>query len=240
MCWLHHRVAGLYWITKITFPLCEPHNPLERIARANPKVTYHQPVCGRKARNQGRGLLLQSLANRSQRCSSSSKSAHCRLQSQTMSVQDVDIQIRQCHASVFLDDQGVGTRLKYADSHVKQWRLGSRTFTITSYEPISWAMAAWYWLRDLLNFTELPGCNICVRRDAFFAVGGLHPVPQGLGIDAVFSFELRRLARMQPHRRLRFLVGPSVMTAGRHLSLRRSLRRPGQVQRYVVAQAAKS
>ncbi len=126
-----------------------------------------------------------------------------------------------------------GARYKYFGRRVRQWRLGSRTFTLTSYEPLSLMMATWYLLRDLFNYPELPGCNMCVRREAFFAVGGLPSVPRNLGIDAAFSYELLRLIRKQGWGRIRFLLSPAVLTAARHLSIERSATRLKQIQRYL-------
>lgn len=133
-----------------------------------------------------------------------------------------------------------GARHKYENGRVWRWRLGSHTFTITSYEPLNWMMTLWYLMRDLFNFTELPGCNMCVRRNAFFAVKGFRPVKKGLGVDAVFSFELRRLATSKGGKRLRYLLSPSVLTAARHLSLKRSSKRLKQIHRYVTSQKTTS
>jgi len=129
-----------------------------------------------------------------------------------------------------------GARFKYTDGKVARWRLGPHTFTLTVYEPLSWFVASWYLVRDLFKFTELPGCNMCVRRWAFEAVRGLRPVPHGMGVDAAFSLELRRLARARGDGRLRFLMTPAVLTSARHLSLSRSRRRLGQVRRYLDSQ----
>lgn len=126
-----------------------------------------------------------------------------------------------------------GTRYKYFGRRIRQWRLGSRTFTLTSYEPLSLMMTMWYLLRDLFNYPELPGCNMCVRREAFFAVGGLPSVPRNLGIDAAFSYELLRLIRKQGWGRIRYLLSPTVLTAARHLSMERSAKRLKQIQRYL-------
>ena len=126
-----------------------------------------------------------------------------------------------------------GARYKYFGRQVRQWRLGSRVFSLTSYEPLSLMMTMWYLLRDLFNYPELPGCNMCVRRQAFFAVGGLPTVPRNLGIDAAFSYELLRLIRKQGWGRIRFLLSPAVLTAARHLSIERSTQRPKQIQRYL-------
>jgi glycosyltransferase involved in cell wall biosynthesis len=129
-----------------------------------------------------------------------------------------------------------GVRFKYTDGRIHQWRLGQHTFKITVYEPISWGMALWYIIRDLLNFTELPGCNICVRREAFFTVGGLPSVPNNRGIDAAFSYELRHLTNSRGRGRQRYLLVPSVLTSSRFLSVERSKSRLKQIQRYVDSQ----
>jgi glycosyltransferase involved in cell wall biosynthesis len=129
-----------------------------------------------------------------------------------------------------------GTRFKYVNRSILQWRLGQRNFTITNYEPLSWFIALWYLVRDLFHFTELPGCNMCVRRNAFLAIGGLPPVQIDQGIDAAFSFELRRLIRTQGRGRLRYLFSPPVLTSARHLSWARSSKRLKQIHRYVEGQ----
>lgn len=129
-----------------------------------------------------------------------------------------------------------GTRYKYVNRTIRQWSFGQRTFTVTNYEPLSWFIALWYLVRDFFHFTELPGCNMCVRRNAFFAIGGLPSVQINQGIDAAFSFELRRLIRRQGRGRLRYLFSPPVLTSARHLSWTRSSRRLKQIHRYIEGQ----
>lgn len=125
------------------------------------------------------------------------------------------------------------TRFKYVNGTLHQWHLGHRTFTLTGYEPLSWIITAWYVVRDLFNFTELPGCNMCVRQNAFLAIGGIPPVQLNEGIDAAFSYELRRLTRRLGRGRLRFLLSPPVLTSARHLSWKRSSTRLKQIHRYI-------
>lgn len=129
-----------------------------------------------------------------------------------------------------------GARFKYTDGRMRQLHLGHRTFRITVYEPISWAMTMWHFSRDLFNYTELPGCNMCVRREAFFAVGGLPSVPNNRGIDAAFSYELRRLTKTRGKGRQRYLLTPTVLTSARFLSVERSKSRLKQMDRYLSSQ----
>ena len=129
-----------------------------------------------------------------------------------------------------------GARFKYTDGRMLELHLGNRTFRITVYEPISWGMALWYFTRDLFNYTELPGCNMCVRREAFFAVGGLPHVPDNRGIDAAFSYELRRLTNTRGKGRQRYLLSPSVLTSARFISVERSKTRLKQMERYLDSQ----
>ncbi len=117
-------------------------------------------------------------------------------------------------------------RIKYYDGRAVLFKLGSQTFTITNYFFLNFNMHIWYFFKTLLGFPELIGCNIIVRREIFFKVGGFKQLPEGLiGIDKVFSDSLIYLTRKMKKGRIRTLNFVSVLTSGRFLNVRRSLER---------------
>ena len=120
-------------------------------------------------------------------------------------------------------------RIKYYDGRAVLFKLGSQTFTITNYFFLNFNMHIWYFFKTLLGFPELIGCNIIVRREIFFKVGGFKQLPEGLiGIDKVFSDSLIYLTRKMKKGRIRTLNFVSVLTSGRFLNARRSLGRISQ------------
>jgi len=120
-------------------------------------------------------------------------------------------------------------RIKYYDGRAVIFKLGSQTFTITNYFFLNFNMHIWYFFKTLLGFPELIGCNIIVRREIFFKVGGFKQLPEGLiGIDKVFSDSLIYLTRKMKKGRIRTLNFVSVLTSGRFLNARRSLGRISQ------------
>ncbi|MFX1309449.1 MAG: glycosyltransferase [Promethearchaeota archaeon] len=117
-------------------------------------------------------------------------------------------------------------RVKYYDGKALSFNLGSRNFTITSYFFLNVNMHIWYFFKSLLRYPELIGCNIIVRRDIFFKAGGFKQLPPNLlGIDKVFSDSLIYLRRKMKTGNIKTLNFVSVLTSGRSLSTRRSLRR---------------
>ena len=71
-------------------------------------------------------------------------------------------------------------------------------------------------------------CNIIVRREIFFKAGGFKQPPNSLGIDKVFSDSIIYLIRKLKKGKLKTLNFISVLTSGRHLTVRRSLKRINQ------------
>jgi glycosyltransferase involved in cell wall biosynthesis len=121
-------------------------------------------------------------------------------------------------------------RVKYYDGRALSFKLGSQNFTITNYFFLNFNMHIWYFFKSLLGFPELIGCNIIVRKEIFFKVGGFKQLPEGLiGIDKVFSDSLIYLTRKIGKGKIKTLNFVSVLTSGRSLNIRRSL---GRITQY--------
>ena len=117
-------------------------------------------------------------------------------------------------------------RVKYYDGKAVSIRLGTQTFTITNYFFLNLCVHLYYFFKTLLGVPELSGCNIIVRRNILFKVGGFKQLPSNLiGIDKVFSDSLLYLRRKFKRGKIKTLNFLSVFTSGRFLSLSRSLRR---------------
>ncbi len=119
-------------------------------------------------------------------------------------------------------------RFKYYDKKAISFKLGSLTFTITSYFFHNINMHLWYFLKNLFGYPELSGSNIIVRKDIFFKAGGFKQPPNSLGIDKVFSDSLIYLIRKMKKGKIKTLNFISVLTSGRHLNMRRSIKRISQ------------
>ncbi|MFW9818171.1 MAG: glycosyltransferase [Candidatus Thorarchaeota archaeon] len=121
-------------------------------------------------------------------------------------------------------------RVKYYDGKALTFNLGSKNFIITHYFFLNFNMHVYYFFKTLFGYPELIGCNIVVRRDIFFKVGGFKQLPQNLiGIDKVFSDSLIYLTRKMKRGKIRTLNFVSVLTSGRFLNTRRSL---GRITQY--------
>ncbi|MFW9773656.1 MAG: glycosyltransferase family 2 protein [Candidatus Thorarchaeota archaeon] len=117
-------------------------------------------------------------------------------------------------------------RVKYYDGHAISFNLGSQKFTITPYFILNLCMHIFYFIKTQLKVAELMGCNIIVRRDIFFKVGGFKQLPSNLlGIDKVFSDSLIHLIRKTKKGTIKTLNFISVLTSARFLSTRRSIDR---------------
>ena len=117
-------------------------------------------------------------------------------------------------------------RVKYYNGKAISFRLGSQKFMITSYFFLNFSMHLWYFFKTLFRYPELIGCNIIVRRDIFFKVGGFKQLPSNLiGIDKVFSDSLIFLRKKIKKGKIKTLNFVSVLSNGRSLNARRSLRR---------------
>ena len=121
-------------------------------------------------------------------------------------------------------------RFKYHDGNVISFKIGSLTFTVTRYFFLNFFMHLWYFFKNLFGYPELCGCNTMVRRDIYFKVGGFKYPPNGLGADKVFSDSLIYLIRKIKRGKIKTLNFISVLTSGRNLTIKRSLKR---IQQYV-------
>ncbi|MFX1256945.1 MAG: glycosyltransferase [Promethearchaeota archaeon] len=132
--------------------------------------------------------------------------------------------------NIFKKDKNLfacSARFKYFDGRAISLKLGSLNFTITNYFFLNINMHLWYFFKTLFGYPELSGSNIIVRRDIFFKIGGFKQPPNSLGIDKVFSDSLIYLIRKMKKGKIKTLNFISVLTSGRHLSFRRSLKRIG-------------
>ncbi|MFX1448750.1 MAG: glycosyltransferase [Promethearchaeota archaeon] len=119
-------------------------------------------------------------------------------------------------------------RVNYYDGKVISFKLGPHKFSITQFLLLNINMHLFYFLKSLLGYPELAGCNIIVRRDIFLKTGGFKSPPNSLGIDKVFSDSLIYLTRKMKKGKVRTLNFVSVLTSGRNLTLRRSYKRVSQ------------
>jgi len=102
-------------------------------------------------------------------------------------------------------------------------RLGGISTAITEYVLVNFVMYLWYVSRDVFNFTEIPGCNFCIRRDIYFEVGGFKGsllIP----IDIALSSAVRELIRRRRTGRMKIFKSIIVLTSSRHISFKRSAR----------------
>jgi glycosyltransferase involved in cell wall biosynthesis len=116
-------------------------------------------------------------------------------------------------------------RIKYNDERKLSFKLGPFTFTITKYYFHSLAMAQWYFFKSLFGYPELSGTNMIVRRDIFFKAGGFKQPPNSLGIDKVFTDSIIYVTRKIKRGKIKALNFVSVFTSGRHLTVKRSMKR---------------
>ncbi len=120
------------------------------------------------------------------------------------------------------------TRVNYHNGKVITFKLASQRFTLTQYFFLNISMHIYYFLKSLLGYPELAGCNMIVRRDKFLKSGGFKSPPDSLGIDKVFSDSLIYLIRKMKKGKVRTLNFVSVLTSGRHLTIKRSYKRISQ------------
>jgi len=116
-----------------------------------------------------------------------------------------------------------GATFVYAGRKKHNMKLGEISTTITEHVLVNFAMYMWYILRDVFHFTEIPGCNFCVRKEVFYAVGGFkhsHLAP----VDVALSTSIRELIRRRGEGKMRILRSIVVLTSPRHVTLRRSIK----------------
>jgi len=119
-------------------------------------------------------------------------------------------------------------RVNYHNGKAISFKLASQKFTITQFFFLNINMHIYYFLKSLLGYPELSGCNIIVRRDIFLKSGGFKSPPNSLGIDKVFSDSLIYLIRKMKRGKVRTLNFVSVITSGRYLTIKRSFNRINQ------------
>ena len=119
-------------------------------------------------------------------------------------------------------------RVNYHNGKAISFKLASQRFTITQYFFLNINMHLYYSLKSLLGYPELAGCNMIVRREIFLKTGGFKSPPNSLGIDKVFSDSLIYLIRKMKKGKVRTLNFVSVLTSGRSLTIKRSLKRINQ------------
>ncbi len=119
-------------------------------------------------------------------------------------------------------------RFKYYDGKALVLKLGSLTFTITSYFFHNIFIYPWYFFKTLFGYPELCGCNTIVRKEIFDKIGGFKEPPNLLGADKVFSDSLIYLIRKEKRGKIRTLNLISVLTSGRNLKIKRSFKRINQ------------
>lgn len=112
-------------------------------------------------------------------------------------------------------------------------RLGNISYKINEYFFINFAMYIWYISRNLLRFTEIPGCNICVRKDVYYEAGGFKQPLPSMGMDVSFSFALRELSKKKVAGKLKILRSLVVWTSPRHISVEKFIRRLRNYRRII-------
>jgi glycosyltransferase involved in cell wall biosynthesis len=116
-------------------------------------------------------------------------------------------------------------RINYYDGIAFSFKIGSLVCTITKYFFQSVAVHLYYFFKSLVGYPELSGTNMIVRRDIFFKAGGFKQPPHSLGIDKVFSDSLIYVTRILKRGKVKSLNFISVLTSGRNLTVKRSLKR---------------
>jgi len=119
-------------------------------------------------------------------------------------------------------------RVNYHNGKAISFKLASQRFIFTQYFFLNISMHLFYFLKSLLGYPELAGCNMIVRREIFLKSGGFKTPPNSLGIDKVFSDSLIYLTRKMKKGKVRTLNFVSVLTSGRHLTIKRSYKRINQ------------
>ncbi|MFW9771114.1 MAG: glycosyltransferase family 2 protein [Candidatus Heimdallarchaeota archaeon] len=119
-------------------------------------------------------------------------------------------------------------RIKYYDGIAFSFNIGTPKYTITKYFFQNLGSHLYYFCKSLVGYPELSGTNMIVRRDIFFKSGGFKQPPNSLGIDKVFSDSLIYLSRKLKKGKIKTLTFISVLTSGRHLTVKRSLKRVRQ------------
>lgn len=96
---------------------------------------------------------------------------------------------------------------------------------LNNYFVISTYMQLWYYMRGLLGYTELSGCNICVKREVFKQIGGFKELPHSKGIDAMFSKDIRAYIKKRRKGKLLILKNLLVFTNPRFITPKRMKQR---------------
>jgi glycosyltransferase involved in cell wall biosynthesis len=102
-------------------------------------------------------------------------------------------------------------------------KLGGVLSAFTDYVFINFVMYLWYISRDIFHFTEIPGCNFCIKKDVYFEVGGFKRFPS-IAVDIALSSAVRELIRRKRMGKMKVFKSIIVLTSPRHISLKRSAR----------------
>ncbi|MHA1312850.1 MAG: glycosyltransferase [Candidatus Helarchaeota archaeon] len=100
-----------------------------------------------------------------------------------------------------------------------------------NYYMITINMHLWYNMRNLLGFTELAGCNMCVKKEIFQEIGGFKQVPGSKGIDAMFSQEIREIIKKHGKGKFILLRNVLVFTNPRFITADRMKQRLAQAKK---------
>lgn len=116
-----------------------------------------------------------------------------------------------------------GATFVYAGRKRHIIKVAGISTTITENILVNFAMYMWYILRDAFHFTEIPGCNFCVRREIFLAVGGFSH-SYSAPVDVALSTSIRALIRRRGKGKMRILRSIVVLTSPRNVTLKRSIK----------------
>ncbi|MHA1309539.1 MAG: glycosyltransferase [Candidatus Helarchaeota archaeon] len=121
-------------------------------------------------------------------------------------------------------------RFKYNNGTKFSIKIGNKQFTITTFFFYNWGSYLYYFIRYLFGYPELAGCNIIVRRNIFFKVGGFKNPPKSWGIDKIFTDAILYYIKKTGFGKVKTLSSIHVLTSGRKVSIKRGLERVYQYQ----------
>jgi len=116
-------------------------------------------------------------------------------------------------------------RMKYTNNRNIIFKIGSHRYILTTYAFQNAGSHLYYMLKYWFGYPELAGCNIVVRREIFFRVGGFKDPPKSMGIDKVFSDSILNLIRITGYGKIKTLTTMSVLTDARKVSIKRGFKR---------------
>ena len=131
-----------------------------------------------------------------------------------------------------------GATFGYYRKKKHEIKLGNVRTSFTEYVFINFAMYLWYVFRDFFHFTEIPGCNFCIRKDIYLETEGFRRCA-ALPTDIALSFVVRELIKRKRKGRMKILKSIIVLTSSRRISLKRSTRLVKDYSR-ILAEATKT